>query len=119
MKKFILPYVAVAMSLLSQPAFSQTEDTTALLGLPGDNLDLYAVLTLFQKSKTIEEFESSLNDSKNKIKHFLVDNFGWKAENVLDLGGIESARTSEAYVPFWVTMMQSLGTPMFNVKVVK
>ena len=59
------------------------------------------------------------DDSKNKIKHFLVDNFGWKADHILDLGGIESARTSEAYVPFWVTMMQSLGTPMFNIKIVR
>ena len=63
MKKFFLPYLVAAMSLLSLPAFSQDDkDTTALLGLPGDNLDLYAVLTLFQKSKTIEDFEKSLNE---------------------------------------------------------
>ena len=74
MKKFLLPYLAVAMSLLSVPAFSQAkeqakEDTTALLGLPGDNLDLYAVLDLFQKSKTIEAFEKSLNDEKEGINN--------------------------------------------------
>jgi predicted dinucleotide-binding enzyme len=58
-------------------------------------------------------------DAKNKVKHFLVDTFGWKPENLVDLGGIQSSRVSEAYVPFWVSMMQALGTPMFNVKVVK
>lgn len=58
-------------------------------------------------------------DAKNKVKHFLADTFGWKAENLLDLGGIQSARLTEAYVPFWVSMMQALGTPMFSVKVVK
>jgi predicted dinucleotide-binding enzyme len=58
-------------------------------------------------------------DAKNKVKHFLVDTFGWKADNLLDLGGIQSARTTEAYVPFWVSMMQALESPMFNVKVVK
>ena len=58
-------------------------------------------------------------DAKNKVKHFLVDTFGWKPDNLLDLGGIQSARTTEAYVPFWVSMMQALGSPMFNVKVVK
>jgi hypothetical protein len=68
MKKFILPYLAAVMSLLYQPVFSQ-EDTSALLGLPGDNLDLYAVLSLFQKAKTIEEFEKSLNDEKTKINN--------------------------------------------------
>ena len=37
--------------------------------MPGDNLDLYAVLDLFQKSKTIEDFEKSLNDEKKKINN--------------------------------------------------
>ena len=61
--------LAVAISLLSQPVFSQATDSTDLLGLPGDNLDLYAVLTLFQKSKTIEAFEKSLNDEKTGINN--------------------------------------------------
>ena len=59
------------------------------------------------------------NDAKNKVKHFLVDTFGWKPENLLDLGGIEASRGVEAYVPFWVMMMQATGSPMFNIKVVK
>jgi 8-hydroxy-5-deazaflavin:NADPH oxidoreductase len=59
------------------------------------------------------------NDAKNKVKHFLVDTFGWKSENLLDLGGIVAARGTEAYVPFWVMMMQATGSPMFNIKVVK
>lgn len=58
-------------------------------------------------------------DAKNKVKHFLVDTFGWKAHNLIDLGGIESARTTEAYVPFWVSLMQATGGPMFSIKVVK
>jgi len=59
------------------------------------------------------------NDAKNKVKHFLVDTFGWQPENLLDLGGIVAARGTEAYVPFWVMMMQATGSPMFNIKVVK
>ena len=68
------------MCLLCQSAFSQTknpgatdQDTTELLGLPGDNLDLYAVLSLFQKSKTIEGFEKSLNDEKTGINNLDLD----------------------------------------------
>lgn len=38
-------------------------------GLPGDNLDLYAVLNLFQDSKTIEEFETSLNKEETGINN--------------------------------------------------
>jgi len=58
------------------------------------------------------------SDAKNKVAHFLVDNFGWKAGNILDLGGIEKSRVTEAYVPFWVSLMQATGTPMFNIKIV-
>jgi len=46
-----------------------TNSDTELLGLLGDNLDLYASLDLFQKSKTIEEFEASLNDEKTGINN--------------------------------------------------
>ena len=58
-------------------------------------------------------------DAKNKVMHFLVDNFGWRDDSFLDLGGIEKARLMEAYVPFWVTLMQALGTPLFNLKIVR
>src|SRR6188508_365495 len=65
-----LSLLVVAMSLICSPFFAQAqEDSTALLGLPGDNLDLYAVLTLFQKSKTIEAFEKTLNDEQTKINN--------------------------------------------------
>ena len=40
-----------------------------LLGLPGDNLNLYATLDLFQKSKTIEDFEAALNKEETGINN--------------------------------------------------
>lgn len=58
-------------------------------------------------------------DAKKKVKELLVENFGWKENNLMDVGGIQSARVTEAYVPFWVSMMIANGSPMFNVKVVK
>jgi hypothetical protein len=70
MNKLLFSFFALAVCLISLPAYSQNkEDTTAILGLPGDNLDLYSVLDLFQKSKTIESFEKSLNDEKTKINN--------------------------------------------------
>ncbi|MEI8048759.1 MAG: hypothetical protein WCI92_15360 [Bacteroidota bacterium] len=69
MNKSILSIMVLALCLLCVPVFSQTENDTTLLGLPGDNLDLYAVLDLFQKSKTIEEFEKSLNEEKTGINN--------------------------------------------------
>lgn len=69
MKIRFISVLVIAMSLFGLNAFSQTDNDTGELGLPGDNLDLYAVLDLFQKSKTIEDFEKSLNDEKNKINN--------------------------------------------------
>lgn len=58
-------------------------------------------------------------DAKNKVMHLLVDNFHWKADRVVDLGGIEMARCVEAIVPFWVAVYQKLGTPLFNFSIVR
>jgi 8-hydroxy-5-deazaflavin:NADPH oxidoreductase len=58
-------------------------------------------------------------DIKNKFMHFLVDNFHWRADRLIDLGNIEMARCTEAFVPFWVAMWQATGSPMFNFKVVQ
>jgi hypothetical protein len=73
MKAFLPLLVFSWITLISVPAFSQKEpqtgSDTTLLGLPGDGLDLYAVLTLFQKSKTIEEFEKSLNSKETGINN--------------------------------------------------
>jgi len=73
MKKRLLLVVVLVISLTGLPVFSQTENQTAndtaLLGLPGDNLDLFAALDLFQKSKTIEDFEKSLNEEKTGINN--------------------------------------------------
>ena len=73
MKSIYALILLTGMSLLAYPAFSQAENQpvndTALLGLPGDNLDLFAVLNLFQKSKTIEDFEKSLNEEKTAINN--------------------------------------------------
>ena len=82
MKKNYFSFLILAISLLSLPVFSQTENKktddkspkdTTLLGLPGDNLDLYLVLDLFQKSKTIEEFEKNLNLEKTGINNLELD----------------------------------------------
>jgi hypothetical protein len=67
MKNKISTIAFFLLFIISIPAFSQAEKET--LGLPGDNLDLYAVLDLFQKSKTIEDFEKSLNDTKSGINN--------------------------------------------------
>ncbi len=74
MKKYCFPcLLVVTMSMFGHPVFSQSKTDTASLGMAGDNLDLYAVLDLFLKSKTIEGFEKSLNEQKTGINNLDLD----------------------------------------------
>jgi hypothetical protein len=76
MKNKCLLILLLTISLISFSSFSQTENEEPLLGLPGDDLDLYAVLDLFQKSKTIEDFEKALNEEKAGIVNLDLNNDG-------------------------------------------
>ena len=69
----IFTFLVLALSLCSFNTFSQTEEEE-LLGLPGDNLNLFAVLDLFQKSKTIEDFEKSLNLESTGVNNLDLNN---------------------------------------------
>lgn len=65
--------IALMFAMTSLSTQGETETNADALGLPGDNLDLYATLDLFQKSKTIEEFEAALNDEKTGINNLDLD----------------------------------------------
>jgi predicted dinucleotide-binding enzyme len=47
----------------------------------------------------------------------LLTSFGH--DDVIDLGGIETARGAEMLLPLWLRLMGGLGTHLFNVKVVR
>lgn len=49
------------------------------LGLPGDNLNLFAVMNLFQESETLEAFERSLNDPET-----MINNLDLNGDNYVD-----------------------------------
>lgn len=77
MKKSIFLAAFTVGSLMCAPAFSQSTPVDSL-GLPGDNLNLYGVLNVFQQSPTLEDFEKKLNDPDTKL-------------NNLDLNGDDKA----------------------------
>jgi predicted dinucleotide-binding enzyme len=45
----------------------------------------------------------------------LLGQFGWSQDQIIDLGDISSARGMEMYLPLWLRLMNSLGTPKFNI----
>lgn len=49
----------------------------------------------------------------------LLQEFGWQADEVVDAGGIAASRGLELYLPLWLSLMGSFGSPSFNVAVVR
>jgi hypothetical protein len=78
MKKF--SYLLVFALLLAglRPLAAQ-DYPEEYLGLPGDNLNLYAVMNLFQESETLEGFERSLNDPET-----MINNLDLNGNNLVD-----------------------------------
>ncbi len=59
------------------------------------------------------------NDAEAKAKvKVLLNEFGWKNENILDLGDITNARGSEAVLPIWLRVWGATQNGAFNFKVV-
>jgi predicted dinucleotide-binding enzyme len=54
--------------------------------------------------------------AKAQVAGWLGEWFGWR--NVIDLGDISTARGPEMYLAMWIRLMGTVGSPMFNVKVV-
>jgi hypothetical protein len=78
MKKFVITSILLAFFVASTSLEAQDKQED-YLGLPGDNLNLYAVMKLFQQSKTLEEFERNLNDPNTNI-----DNLDLNGDNLVD-----------------------------------
>lgn len=76
MKKVFDKGVLLIITLVTMVGYSQTDSEPEALGLPGDNFNLFAVLDVFQKSKTLEDFENAINDENNKINNLDLDNDG-------------------------------------------
>jgi hypothetical protein len=57
-------------------------------------------------------------DAKAAVARLLGD-LGWGADAILDLGGIASARGPEHYFPLFAAVLRALGTPTFNIRVIR
>lgn len=59
----------LALMIAAATVMKAQDNPPEYLGLPGDNLNLYAVMKTFQESKTLEDFEKSINDPANRINN--------------------------------------------------
>jgi hypothetical protein len=55
--------------------------------------------------------------AKAQVTTILKEWLGWR--EVIDLGDITAARGTEMYLPLWLRLFGAVGTPLFNVKVVR
>jgi predicted dinucleotide-binding enzyme len=49
----------------------------------------------------------------------LLGDLGWPSSAVVDLGGIRGARATEMYLPLWLALMGEVGSPVFNIGIVR
>ena len=78
MKKHITTTILLAMFTTCSTMIAGTHQEE-YLGLPGDNLNLYAVMKLFQESETLESFERNLNNENTRI-----NNLDLNGDNLID-----------------------------------
>jgi hypothetical protein len=75
MKKALFVTTILASGFFCSPIFSQNQNIKVdSLGLPGDNLNLSSVLSIFQASATLEEFEKKLNDKDSHVNNLDLNN---------------------------------------------
>ena len=58
------------------------------------------------------------DDDAKKAVTGILEQFGWRREEVVDLGGIEAARGTEMWLPLWLRIWGAKGSGAFNLKLV-
>ena len=58
-------------------------------------------------------------EAKKKVAAKLGEWFGWKPSNIVDLGDMTAARGTEMYLPLWLRLWGAVGTPVFNIQLVR
>jgi hypothetical protein len=54
-------------------------------------------------------------NAKKEVAKYLNDWFGWKIDNIIDVGDITAARGTEMMMPLWMRLFQGvIGHPHFN-----
>jgi 8-hydroxy-5-deazaflavin:NADPH oxidoreductase len=95
-----------------QRAFPETKVVKTLNTL---NASLMVEPKTLGESSTV--FVSGEDAAAKAVVVEILESFGH--EDVIDLGGIETARGTEMLLPIWLQLMGRLGTPQFNFKIVR
>jgi 8-hydroxy-5-deazaflavin:NADPH oxidoreductase len=58
-------------------------------------------------------------EAKREVANRLCEWFAWKPGNIIDLGDISNSRGTEMFLPLWMRLWGVLGTPHFNIHIVR
>jgi 8-hydroxy-5-deazaflavin:NADPH oxidoreductase len=64
-------------------------------------------------------FVAGDDDAAKETVKGVLQEFGWSETSIVDLGGIRSARSTEMYLPLWLSLWGALGTGDFNIGVTR
>jgi len=73
---------------------------------------------LIGKGDHINFISGNSTQAKSKVQK-LLNQFGWKNENIMDLGDITAARAAESVLPIWLRVMGITKGGAFNFKIVR
>lgn len=64
-------------------------------------------------------FVAGNDNEAKKAAAALLKEFGWRDAEIVDAGPIQASRGLESWLLLWVSLMGALGTPLFNLRLVK
>lgn len=101
-----------SLAEMIQRAFPQAKVVKALNTLTASLM--VAPGSLPESSTT---FVAGTDEAAKSLVKGLLQELGH--DDLIDLGGIDAARGMEAWLLLWLRVMGSLGTPLFNLKIVR
>ena len=102
---------------LAEEIQSRFPDANVVKSLNTMNCQLMMDPSLLKSDHVV--FVSGNDDSAKQLVSSLLQEVGWRPENILDLGDITSARGTEMILPVWLRIWGALGTAEFNFNIVK
>ena len=99
-----------------QRAFPQTRVVKALNAV---NCDIMIDPSRFPGDHNLFICGNDAN-AKNEVAKYLSDWFGWKIDNIIDVGDITAASGTEMMIPLWLRLFQGvIGHPHLNWQIVR
>ena len=73
---------------------------------------------LIGKGDHINFISGNNTEAKARVRK-LLNQIGWKDENIIDLGDITGARATESLLPIWLRLLGVSNSAVFNFKIVR